>query len=39
LLNAAALNAAGVKALQDLGNGEHDLIIGLEAAALLKAMP
>jgi PTS system glucose-specific IIC component len=39
LLDPGALTAAGVKALQDLGNGEHDLIIGLEAAALLKAMP
>jgi PTS system glucose-specific IIC component len=39
LLDSGALTAAGVKALQDLGNGEHDLIIGLEAGALLKAMP
>ena len=39
LMDSGALTAAGVKALQDLGNGEHDLIIGLEAAALLKAMP
>ena len=38
LMDAGALTAAGVKAMQDLGNGEQDLIIGLEAGALLKAM-
>jgi len=39
LMDSGALTAAGVKAVQDLGNGEQDLIIGLEAAALLKSMP
>jgi PTS system glucose-specific IIC component len=34
LLNAGALETAGVKAVQDLGNGEQDLIVGRDAAAL-----
>ncbi|SAL85703.1 PTS system N-acetylglucosamine-specific transporter subunit IIBC [Caballeronia arvi] len=37
-LDAAALKAAGVPATQALGNGEMDLIVGLEAESLAGAM-
>jgi glucose PTS system EIICB or EIICBA component len=34
LLDAKALQNAGVRAVQDLGNGERDLIVGLDAEGL-----
>jgi PTS system glucose-specific IIC component len=34
LLDAAGLESAGVNAVQDLGNGERDLIVGQDAPAL-----
>ncbi|RQH04410.1 PTS glucose transporter subunit IIBC [Paraburkholderia dinghuensis] len=37
-IDAAALKAAGVPATQALGNGEVDLIVGLEAESLASAM-
>ena len=38
LLDGAALESAGVMAIQDLGNGERDLIIGLDAPGLARLL-
>jgi len=37
-LDAKALEAAGVKAVMELGNGEKDLIVGMEAENLAKGL-